>query len=155
VIAHVDDHSASGAIIALQGASLRRMNSDAIIMIHPPISTVVGTAEQLESEAARTRILQEKIIALYTERTGQPESTVRQWHSRNNYFSASQALEAGLIDEIVPAAKGIVPAEAVVDALNEQAFNSLVPAAGVDSLPFSAPGALRIEIPAEIPALNL
>jgi hypothetical protein len=70
-------------------------------MVHAPKTFVFGGARELIAGAGSLEKLGERHFGLLA-RTGQPPEVIAQWMGgRDFYFSAAQAKEAGLIDEII------------------------------------------------------
>lgn len=90
----------SASLIAIMGAKRIACISTARLLVHQPVNFVLGNACQLRFAAdglEQTRTRFEQIISA---RTKQPLATVREWVAGETYFSAEEALAAGLIDEI-------------------------------------------------------
>ena len=79
---------------------------NARIMIHQPYGGVQGTAADIEIEAEE--ILQNRRVLneILVRHTGRPMEQIEHDTDRNNYLSAEQAREYGLIDEVVEPMKG-------------------------------------------------
>lgn len=73
------------------------------IMIHQPsISGLVrGQATDLEIQAREIIKTRDRLIALYVEKTGKKESEIAKALDRDLWMSAQEALEFGLLDQIV------------------------------------------------------
>ena len=71
------------------------------IMIHQPLGGAKGQASDIKIQAElilRTRDMLNKILA---EKTGKPVKTIERDTDRDNFMTAEQALEYGLIDRIL------------------------------------------------------
>ncbi|MBQ9780753.1 MAG: ATP-dependent Clp endopeptidase proteolytic subunit ClpP [Clostridia bacterium] len=71
------------------------------IMIHQPLGGAKGQASDIKIQAElilRTRDMLNKILA---EKTGKPVKTIERDTDRDNFMTAAQALEYGLIDRIL------------------------------------------------------
>ncbi len=71
------------------------------IMIHQPLGGAKGQASDIKIQAElilRTRDMLNKILA---EKTGKPVETIEKDTDRDNFMTAEQALEYGLIDRIL------------------------------------------------------
>ncbi|MBE6585231.1 MAG: ATP-dependent Clp endopeptidase proteolytic subunit ClpP [Ruminococcaceae bacterium] len=71
------------------------------IMIHQPLGGAKGQASDIKIQAElilRTRDMLNKILA---EKTGKPVKTIEKDTDRDNFMTAEQALEYGLIDRIL------------------------------------------------------
>ncbi len=105
----------SSGLIAIMGAKRIACISTARLLVHSPVNFVLGNACQFRASADdldRTTARFEQIIY---ERTKQPLETVRRWVKAETYFSAEEALAAGLIDEIFtpPEVTDAIPTTAI------------------------------------------
>ncbi|WP_123043515.1 ATP-dependent Clp endopeptidase proteolytic subunit ClpP [Cohnella candidum] len=71
------------------------------IMIHQPSGGAQGQASDIEISARRILQLREKINRIYADRTGQPLEKIERDMDRDYFMSAEEALEYGIIDQIV------------------------------------------------------
>lgn len=71
------------------------------VMIHQPLGGTQGQASDIEIHAKRIVEMKEKLNQILAERTGQDIETVRKDTDRDNFLSAQQAKEYGLIDEVM------------------------------------------------------
>ena len=96
------------SVLATAGTKGKRFalpNSE--IMIHQPLGGAQGQATEIEIAAAhilKTRTLINKILA---DATGQDIEILNKDTDRDNYMTAEQAKEYGLIDEIMTNKKGL------------------------------------------------
>ena len=91
----------SSAVLPLMAAQVRRINHDGRIMIHAPASCVYGDSERLKAAAVdleNSRIDGAKIIE---QRTRQSLATVESWLGKDTWLDASEALQLGLVDEVM------------------------------------------------------
>ncbi len=100
-IATVRHVCASAACFALQGCRTRLMEADAWLMVHSPRHSVHGPLATLQAAVADLRRCQQ--IACEAFQRCRPGNG---WldDGRDHWFTASQALQAGLVDEIIPPA---------------------------------------------------
>jgi ATP-dependent Clp protease protease subunit len=91
----VGDCKSSGVLI-LQAAARRTATKHSQLLIHFGIETVESKAEQ-----AHNRKIENQMRDLIAARTGKPKGTVSRWMAGESYFTADEAKEAGLIDEVV------------------------------------------------------
>lgn len=97
----IDGLSASmGSIIMLAGKKVS-MASNAFVMIHAPWGSAFGTHVEMTSASKLLQSLEKVFVNQYAKRTGKTTNEVKQWMIGDNWFSAEEALEAGLIDEII------------------------------------------------------
>ena len=78
---------------------------NAEIMIHQPLGGAKGQATDIEIAAKHILRTKERLNAILAERTGQPIERIKEDTERDNYMSAQEALDYGLIDKIIPPRK--------------------------------------------------
>ena len=69
-------------------------------MIHQPLGGAQGQASDIEIQAKHIKIIKEKLNKILSENTGKSLSQIEKDTDRDNFMSAEQAKEYGLIDEI-------------------------------------------------------
>ncbi len=90
-----------GAFLLASGTKGKRYalpNSE--IMIHQPLGGAQGQASDIEIQANHIKRIKEKINRVLSERTGKSLEQIEKDTDRDNYMTAEQAKEYGLIDEI-------------------------------------------------------
>lgn len=91
-----------GSFLLMAGAKGKRLalpNSE--IMIHQPLGGVRGQAADIKIHAEWILKTKEKINRIYSERTGQPIEKIERDTDRDNFMSAEEAKEYGLIDKVI------------------------------------------------------
>jgi ATP-dependent Clp endopeptidase proteolytic subunit ClpP len=78
-------------------------------MIHQPMGGARGQASDIKVEAEQILSIRERVVKYYSELSGQPKEKVQMDLDRDNFLSAQQALEYGLIDTVIQR-PGIGPA---------------------------------------------
>ncbi len=73
------------------------------IMIHQPSGGARGQATDMEIHLEQLQKTKKRLSEIFAERTGQPFDKVVADMERDNFMSAQEALEYGIIDEIIPA----------------------------------------------------
>ncbi|WP_102694123.1 ATP-dependent Clp endopeptidase proteolytic subunit ClpP [Rummeliibacillus pycnus] len=71
------------------------------VMIHQPLGGAQGQATEIEIAAKHILKTREKLNGILSERTGQPIEVIARDTDRDNYMTAEQAKEYGLIDHIM------------------------------------------------------
>ena len=71
------------------------------IHMHQPMGGAQGQASDIEIQAREILRMQDKIRQIISEYTGQPYETVARDTDRDYYLNAEQAVEYGLIDEVL------------------------------------------------------
>lgn len=93
-----------GAHLLAAGAKGKRKalpNSE--VMIHQPSGGASGMATDVAIHVEWLLASKKRLNKIFAERTGQPLEKVAQDVERDNFMTAQEALEYGIIDEIVPA----------------------------------------------------
>jgi len=71
------------------------------VMIHQPLGGFQGQASDFEIHAKEILSIRERLNKLLAKHTGQSYETIAQDTDRDNFMSAEQAQEYGLIDQVV------------------------------------------------------
>ena len=74
---------------------------NANIMVHQPSGGYQGQATDILIHAEHTRELKKRLNEIYVSHTGQDYETVEKALERDNFMSADQAKDWGLVDEII------------------------------------------------------
>ena len=91
-----------GAFLLAAGEKGKRYalpNSE--IMIHQPLGGTRGQATDIEIHANRIIKMKQTLNSILAERTGQPIEKLKMDTERDNFMSAQEAKEYGLIDEVI------------------------------------------------------
>jgi len=95
-----------GAFLLCGGTKGKRMAlPNAEIMLHQPLGGARGQASDIEIAAKHILKTKEKINRIFAERTGKPIEVIAADTDRDNWKTAEEALEYGLIDKIVTSRK--------------------------------------------------
>lgn len=96
-----------GAFLLSSGAKGKRFAlPNARVMIHQPLGGARGQASDIEIQAREILYLRERLNLILAESTGQPVEKIARDTDRDNFMSAAQAKEYGLIDRVL-AARGL------------------------------------------------
>ncbi len=91
-----------GAFLLAAGTKGKRFSlPNSEIMIHQPLGGAKGQATDIQIQAEQILKIKDKLNRILSERTGQPLEKVIADTERDNYMSAQEALEYGLIDKIM------------------------------------------------------
>jgi ATP-dependent Clp protease protease subunit len=91
-----------GAFLLAAGAKGKRYalpNAD--IMIHQPSGGAQGQATDIEIHTKHILHTKQKLNEILAANTGQPLEVIKQDTERDNFMTAQQALEYGLIDKVI------------------------------------------------------
>jgi len=70
-------------------------------MIHQPAGGAQGQAEDIKVEAEQILAIRERVVNYYSTLSGQPRDKVRMDLDRDNFMSAEETLQYGLIDRVI------------------------------------------------------
>ena len=91
-----------GAFLLAAGAKGKRYAlPNAEIMIHQPLGGVSGQAEDIKIHAEWIIRTRDKLNRILSENTGQPLEKVTEDTDRDNFMSADEAKEYGIIDTVI------------------------------------------------------
>ncbi|MBA5851255.1 ATP-dependent Clp endopeptidase proteolytic subunit ClpP [Clostridium sp. cel8] len=91
-----------GSFLLAAGAKGKRFAlPNAEIMIHQPLGGFQGQATDIGIHAKRILEIKKKLNTIYSERTGQPLEKIQQDTERDNFMTAEEAKNYGLIDEVI------------------------------------------------------
>ena len=97
-----------GSFLLTAGAKGKRFAlPNAEVMIHQPLGGAQGQATEIEIAARHILKTREKLNKSLAEATGQPIEVIERDTERDNFMSAAEAKEYGLIDEIIENSKKI------------------------------------------------
>ncbi len=91
-----------GAFLLAAGAKGKRFalpNSE--IMIHQPLGGAQGQATDVLIHAQHISRIKEKLSSILAERTGKPLEIIKQDTERDNFMTADEAAEYGLVDKVI------------------------------------------------------
>jgi ATP-dependent Clp protease protease subunit len=99
--------AASMASLLLTAGAHGKRNAlpHARVMIHQPLGGMRGQATDIEIHAREMLKARDIINAIYARHTGQPADKIKRDTERDNFMSAVEAKEYGLIDEVLVSAK--------------------------------------------------
>lgn len=101
VTARVEGIAASAAsFITVGGADRIVMCEGSRLMIHNALSMAYGNANDLDKLSEQLRSQSQDIAAIYAERSGTSVEAWLEAMDKETYFTAEQAVEAGLADEV-------------------------------------------------------
>lgn len=113
VTAIVDSVAASAASFLIAGAQKVQVQRNASLMVHDASLLVHGNEEAIRAAADLVAMASDNIADIYSQRT--PDTSAEQWRevmkSGDRWYSSTQALEAGLVDEVLDNSKKSTDAE--------------------------------------------
>ena len=98
----VGQAASMGSLLLSCGAKGKRYAlPNSRIMMHQPSGGAQGQASDIEIQAREIISLRERLNKIYAEHTGQKLSVIEEAVDRDRFMSPTEALEFGLIDEVV------------------------------------------------------
>jgi ATP-dependent Clp endopeptidase proteolytic subunit ClpP len=96
----VDGLAASAASFIAQAGDTRFMAASASMMIHPAQGFAAGDAEEMRKTADMLQKVSDSIAGIYAERSGRDKEDFDTLMAAETWFTAAEAVEAGLIDKV-------------------------------------------------------
>lgn len=91
-----------GAFLLAGGALGKRyVLPNSRVMIHQPLGGFQGQASDIQIHAQEILTIKQKLNKLLAEHTGQPLEVIERDTDRDNFMSADQAVEYGLVDAVL------------------------------------------------------
>lgn len=91
-----------GAFLLASGTKGKRFSlPNSRIMIHQPLGGVQGQASDIEIQAREILYLRERLNSIFAEKTGRLVDQISRDTDRDNFMSANEAVEYGLIDKVL------------------------------------------------------
>jgi ATP-dependent Clp protease protease subunit len=91
-----------GALLLTAGAKGKRYClPNSRVMIHQPLGGFQGQASDIEIHAKEILFLRERLNEILAEQTGQSIETIERDTDRDNFMSATQAVNYGLVDQVI------------------------------------------------------
>ena len=98
----VGSAASMGAVLLTAGAKGKRYAlPHARVMIHQPLGGVQGQASEIEIHAREILRMREELNGIFASRSGHDIEVVARDTDRDNFMSAQDAVEYGLIDEVL------------------------------------------------------
>jgi len=98
----IDSVAASAATLVALGCGSVRMHEDSLFMIHEAASLAMGTADDLDQQAALLRQINDILAGAYERKTKAGKEQIAKWMAEETWFPAAQAKELGFADEVIP-----------------------------------------------------
>jgi ATP-dependent Clp protease, protease subunit len=98
--------ASAAAFLLCTGTGTRSATENARIMIHQPLGGARGTAKDIEIQAKNIVWMRERINEIMAAKTGKSVEQVAKDTDRDYWMTAAEAVEYGLIDEVVEPGRG-------------------------------------------------
>ena len=93
--------SMAAILLSMGTKGKRRALENSRVMIHQPLGGASGQASDIEIHTKEILYLRDKLNKILSDNTGQAVKTIETDTNRDNFMSSQDALEYGLIDEII------------------------------------------------------
>ena len=102
----VGQAASMAAVILSAGARGKRFAlENSRIMIHQPLGGVQGQATDIEIHTKEILFLKERLNNILSQNTGKTAKTIEKDTNRDNFMSSKEAVQYGIIDQIVKSSK--------------------------------------------------
>jgi ATP-dependent Clp protease protease subunit len=102
--------ASAGSLILMAGAAGKRFClPNAKVMIHQPLGGFRGQASDIEIHAKDIIETKNRLNTIYAHHTGKSIDVINKAKDRDNYMTAEQALEFGLVDKVITNRKDFAP----------------------------------------------
>lgn len=93
--------SMASLLLAAGAKGKRHSLPNARILIHQPLAGMRGQATDIEIHAKEILKARDTVNRIYSQHTGQPIDKIKRDTERDNFMSAAEAKEYGLIDQVL------------------------------------------------------
>jgi len=90
--------AASAATFISSGADTVIMNTGTTLMIHEASTYVWGNKGDIQKTLNKLEVVDESIISVYAEKTGQSSEQIARWMKEEKFFTAEEAVKYGFAD---------------------------------------------------------
>lgn len=92
--------AASAATFIVSGADTAIMNVGTTYMVHEAETLAWGNKSQLKKTLDALETIDQSILNIYTDRTGQTAEQIKEWMDAAKWFTADEAVKYGFADEV-------------------------------------------------------
>ncbi|MDT2771980.1 head maturation protease, ClpP-related [Enterococcus durans] len=92
--------AASAATFILAGADDVIMNVGTSLMIHEAATFAWGNKQDIQKTLNALETIDDSILSIYAERTGQTTDQLREWMNEEKWFTADEAVEYGFANSV-------------------------------------------------------
>jgi len=137
ITVEVTGTAASAATFICAGADEIIMNTGTTFMIHRGATYAWGNKHDIEATLKMLDTIDESIISIYTELTGQSADQIESWMDEEKWFTANEAVEYGFATEVKSKAVAPEP-EAKLNDQIKMRVNEALAAMGLNTESISA-----------------
>ena len=113
--------AASAATFITAGANEVIMNVGTSIMIHEASTFTWGNKSDIQKTLNALETIDESILSIYSEKTGQSNEQLEEWMNEEKWFTADEAVEFGFADSVKrDNAESVESEESIEDIINSK-----------------------------------
>ena len=113
--------AASAATFITAGANEVIMNVGTSIMIHEASTFTWGNKSDIQKTLNALETIDESILSIYSEKTGQSNDQLEEWMNEEKWFTADEAVEFGFADSVKrDNAESVESEESIEDIINSK-----------------------------------
>ena len=121
VTVEVTGVAASAATFITAGANEVIMNVGTSLMIHEASTFTWGNKSDIQKTLNALETIDESILSIYSEKTGQSNEQLEEWMNEEKWFTADEAVEFGFADSVKrDNAESVEPEESIEDIINSK-----------------------------------
>jgi ATP-dependent Clp protease protease subunit len=100
VVVHIDGYAASAASVLMLVGDRVIAGDGAMVMIHKAWTLGWGNEDDLRATADLLGKIDGTLVDSYAAKTGRDKDEIAAWMAAETWFTAAEAVEAGLVDEV-------------------------------------------------------
>lgn len=100
ITVEVTGEAASAATFIVAGADEVVMNIGTSLMIHEASTLAWGNKKEIQKVINALDTIDESIISIYAEKTGQSDQKIKDWMDEEKWFSADEAVQYGFANSV-------------------------------------------------------
>ena len=113
--------AASAATFIVAGADEVIMNIGTSLMIHEASTFTWGNKSDIQKTLNALETIDESILSIYSEKTGQSNDQLEEWMNEEKWFTADEAVEFGFADSVKREnAESVESEESIEDIINSK-----------------------------------
>lgn len=118
--------AASAATFIVAGADEAIMNTGTSFMIHEASSFAWGNKADLKKTLNALETIDDSIIAIYTEKTGQSNEQLNDWMEEEKWFTAEEAVKYGFANSVKENKKDVTDQIDIAAMINQSVAQAMV-----------------------------
>jgi len=114
ITARIMGATASAGTVVAMGADSVEMSENSLFLVHNAWTIALGNADQLRGTASDLDKFDDRLVGIYTRKTGKDDTEIRTLMAEEKWIDASEAQEYGFVDAIY------IPTKAAASAIKVQ-----------------------------------